>query len=129
MRDAQAIEQLYHHAAEAAAEDAAHDPAMLHRGAKLAAFAFDQLAATQRAVLDRADVERFRVPPRCAVRPGLLAMARAALVVHLGRLEAMLGGELALQHRDLETMTDDDLRSLAADIEAFVGVSPDEPQQ
>lgn len=127
MKDAQTIELLYHHAAEAAADAAAVDPALLRHGDQLAAFAFDRLAATQRAVLDRADVERFRVPPRRAVRPGLLAMAHAALVAHLGRLEALVGGGLALQHRDLATMTDDDLRSLATDIEALAGIT-DESQ-
>lgn len=127
MRDMQVIEDLYHHAAIAAGDEAAHDRVMLGRGKRLAAFAFDQLAATQRTVLDRTDAERFRVPPRPVTRPGLLTMTRAAVVAHLERLEAALCGQLVLQHRDLQAMTDGDLRSLAADIEALLGTSRDEP--
>lgn len=129
MKDMQVIEDLYHHAATAAGDEAAHNRVMLGRGKRLAAFALDQLAATQRAVLDRAEVERFRIPSGQVTRPGLLAMTRVALVAHLERLEAALCGQLVLQHRDLQAMTDEDLRSLAADIEALVGTSHDEPKE
>lgn len=50
-------------------------------------------------------------------RPGLLTMAADALRARIAELQAQIGPTLQLAHRHLETMTDEDLRSLAADLE------------
>ena len=56
----------------------------------------------------------------------ILAMTRDAILARLEELRDMLGGELAVQYRDLEDQSLDDLRSLLADIES--GPGGEEPE-
>jgi hypothetical protein len=128
-RNQRILQQLLDDEAEAAADTARADPEFLRRGELIALAALAQLATVQRAVLDRADIDRLQVPPRNAVRPGLMTMARDALMARLAGLEASLGGQLVLQHRDLESMPDEDLRSLIEDIETLAGSPIDEPNE
>lgn len=48
----------------------------------------------------------------------ILAMTRDAILARLEELRDRFGGELAVQYRDLDDQSIDDLRSLLADVEA-----------
>ncbi len=68
--------------------------------------------------LDRAEGERLAAAVQPA-RPELAGMDRAQL---LARLDELLGGgDVVVHHRDLEEMTEVDLRSAVADLEALQG--------
>ncbi len=62
----------------------------------------------------RAELEARRARPRRA----LDSWSRPELVAHLAMLQARHGGQLQLAHRKLESLSDDDLRSLVSDLEA-----------
>lgn len=72
--------------------------------------------ARRRALRDAADANRraVSVPARIA------AMSREAVLARLAELADSFGGKLAVQYRqrDLSTESDDDLRTLLADLEA-----------
>ncbi len=102
--------------------DAATSPSSLAEDAEA-----DQIAASLRGAIDaaferawaavheqsRAEVAAARTAPR----RGLGDWSRAQLLAHLDTLRRVLGPQLQLAHRHLEAMTDDDLRSLVADLE------------
>ena len=68
-------------------------------------------AARAKAKADRAET---------AHAPGLLAQTRDALLAKIQQWQDALGPSLQLAHRQLDTMDDDDLRTLLADIEEVV---------
>lgn len=75
-------------------------------------------AARAKAKADRAETARS---------PGLLAMTRDALLAKIEQWQDTLGPSLQLAHRQLDSMDDDDLRTLLADIEevaARKGMTP-----
>jgi hypothetical protein len=78
------------------AEDAAH--ASIHA----------RIAELRRSLLPAAG------PPAQArpIRPALLALARDALLVRLETLTRTMGGAVQYAHRDLDQLSDDDLRRL-----------------
>ena len=73
--------------------------------------AFDRAWARIRA---QSVAEVARAP---AVTPGLIARTKAQLLARIETLRVQLGGQLQLAHRQLATMSEDDLRSLVADLE------------
>lgn len=84
-------------------------------GEALAAFAREQVAARRRAEL----AARPSNVVCGAVRPSILAMARDQILAQLSALRAQ-HPTLAFCHRELEAVTDDDLRSALEDALSLV---------
>lgn len=87
------------------------DPASARRMRTAIDQAFDQ-AWRARRVLAKAESQR-----RADREQSFLELAGDALRARIAQLQALLGGQLQLAHRNLADMTDDDLRSLLADVE------------
>ena len=91
--------------------DVTPDPASAHRMRAMIDVAFAQ---AWRAHLEHAKAESRRRADREA---GVLQLAGDALRARIAQLQAALGGQLQLAHRNLADMSDDDLRTLLAGIE------------
>jgi hypothetical protein len=76
--------------------------------------AFDQAWRARR---EHAKAESQRRADR---EPRFLELAGDALRARIAQLQAALGGEFQLAHRNLADMADDDLRSLLADVEEVI---------
>jgi hypothetical protein len=63
-----------------------------------------------------------------AISQRIASMTRKALLARLEELRGIFGGELAVQYRDLAAHSDDDLRSLLADVEANLAKGGWEPE-
>ncbi len=72
-----------------------------------------KIAAARRALLPEAPPIRTAEP----IRPHLAAMARDALVALFTKLTEGLGARVQYAHRDLDVLSDDDLRRLIQEIE------------
>jgi len=70
-------------------------------------------------VLEQARKERLAAG-KLSVPARILAMTKEAIVDRIRELDQLFPGKLAVQHRKLEEESDDDLRTLLADIEAQV---------
>lgn len=87
------------------------DPAALARIAAAADRAFDR---AWRAAREHAKEQATARPRR---RDDLLTLARDAIVARIHAWQERLGPSLQLAHRDLDALSDDDLRTMLADLE------------
>ncbi len=72
------------------------------------------------AAIERAFVQADAARQRAALaKPGLLELAGDALRARIAALRTLLGDQLQLAHRNLAEMSDDDLRTLLADLEEY----------
>jgi hypothetical protein len=92
-------------------ESVTRDPASAARMRSKIDQAFDQAWRARR---EHAKAESRRRADR---EQSFLELAGDALRARIAQLHALLGGQLQLAHRNLADMTDDDLRSLLADVE------------
>lgn len=110
-KNLEALEAIFHDAAVADAEDKdGSTPEEREWAKQLHARVADQLA----------DMERNLAPAKSPkpIRPGLLAMARDTL---LAKIDELVGvGRLQVAHRNLSTLSDDDLRRLLQSVEPAV---------
>ncbi|MCA9680356.1 MAG: hypothetical protein KC464_35330 [Myxococcales bacterium] len=113
VRALRTIEAL-HGTAEDVPSDVTPDPASAHRMRSAIDTAFAQAWRARR---DLAKAESRRRADREA---GFLELAGDALRARIAQLRAALGGQLQLAHRNLGDMSDDDLRTLLADIEEVI---------
>jgi hypothetical protein len=127
-KDLLAFEALVHADAERESDDgSATDPRLTDAAdAKLVEMIEAKLAGIGERGLAQARAAREAEAP-IAIRPGLLAMVGTELRAHLRKLaETVYGGELVAAHRNLDEISDDDVRSMIADLEAIVpGAPPD----
>ena len=98
-------------------DDEAVDPATI---ARLRTAVDQAFARAWARVHERSRAEVAAAEPRPGLVRRFLGWTRAQLLGHLDALRGGLGSQLQLAHRKLETMTDDDLRSLVADLEDAV---------
>jgi hypothetical protein len=119
MRIRLAYDAIFAEAAEEASEapepDSRITPAV---HARIEAQVAEGVAAIGERRLARARAERLARRP-APVRPSLLDATRDALLARLRAFEAQIPGVLVAQHRHLATLTDDDLRTLIADLESM----------
>jgi hypothetical protein len=87
------------------------DPAALARIQASAERAFD---LAWRAAREHAKAQAAARPQR---RHDLLTLARDAIVAAIHAWQERLGPSLQLAHRDLDALSDDDLRTMLADLE------------
>lgn len=103
--------EAIHGTAEDVPTDVTPEPASAKRMRTAIDAAFAQAWRTRR---DLAKAESRRRADREAT---FLELAGDALRARIAQLQAALGGHLQLAHRNLADMSDDDLRTLLADIE------------
>jgi hypothetical protein len=112
--DDDVLDVITHEAGLAAMEDPTSTPAERKWQSELLAKTRERLAEMRRALLPEAKPIRRTKPPR----PGLVAMTRDALVALAEQLVAAHGAdEVQFAHRDLGTLSDDDLRNLITHLE------------
>lgn len=87
------------------------------RESRAAANCYHALVTDRLAEMRRAELAQIAEPARQRrpTRPGLLAMARDALLAEYARLKAA-HPQLGFAHRKLSEITDDDLRTMIEDI-------------
>lgn len=116
MNAADALDAIIHDAAMRAADEGVSTLAERDADERVAAMLHTQIAALRRSRLPVAE------PPRKAgpVRPSLLALTREMLLARLAAVTTALGGSVQYAHRNLDELTDDDLRRLVDMIEPRV---------
>ncbi len=107
------IEAL-HGTAEDVPTDITPDPASIRRMRAVIDQAFAQAWRSRR------DIAKAESQQRARRETSFLELARDALLARIAQLQATLGGQLQLAHRNLSHMTDDDLRTLLSDIEEVI---------
>lgn len=120
-RDLLVYEALFHDAAEAAEADGLPMPSPSAAAEeRLLRMIEAKRAALGERRLSRARAERLGQQP-IKIRPGLRDKSSAWLLARVQELQAMIPREpIAVAHRDLEAASEDDLRSIVADLEALV---------
>lgn len=111
--DLDVVDAIIHDAAMRDAEEGVSTPEQRKAEDAAHAAVHARLAEMRRNLLPSAD------PPVAArpIRPSLLALGRAALLARLENLTKSMGGAVQYAHRDLQGLTDDDLRRLLDMIE------------
>lgn len=107
-KNLEVLEAIYDEAALAdAADDSLSTPEQRAWADQLHARVLDQLTAMERNLAP--------AKPPAPIRPGLLAMARDAL---LAKIDELVGAaRLQVAHRNLSTLSDDDLRRLLQSVD------------
>ena len=119
-KDLDLVDGLFH---DLAVDEAEHGKLSAHDREALNQVAEASRAAALRArqdLLEQARKERLAAG-KPSVPARILSMTRAAIVDRIRELEELFPSKLAVAHRQLEEVSDDDLRTLLADIEAQVG--------
>src|SRR5688500_7612315 len=106
--------EAIHGTAEDVPTEVTPDPASARRMRAAIDSAFDLAWRARR------DIAKAESRQRADREAGFLELAGDALRARIAQLQAALGGQLQLAHRNLADMSDDDLRTLLADIEEVV---------
>lgn len=86
---------------------------------RLRASAKRNIASLRRELLSKARAERLQAEQaRRPVQQPLPGLSRSTILERISELARLYPGRLAVQHRELDSIPDDDLRSLLEDLEA-----------